>query len=120
MFLHGESRRDLPPSGVFPGLTEVKEDQAEEEGLAGAAAIRGGGERSMRGSNVPQRCKNTLDAGAVPPKVRYEPRERRLNSIHFLFESSPAPLPKKAILDRALGAAGFTLNLFLFARPRRI
>ena len=34
MFLHGESRRDLPPSGVFPGLTEVKEDQAEEEGLA--------------------------------------------------------------------------------------
>ena len=34
MFLHGESRRDLTPSGVFPGLTEVKEDQAEEEGLA--------------------------------------------------------------------------------------
>ena len=67
-----------------------------------AAAMRGGGERSMRGSNVPQRGVNTLDAGAVPPKVRYEPRERRLNSIHFLFESSPAPLPKKAILDRAL------------------
>ena len=34
MFLHGESRRDLPPPGVFPGLTEVKEGQAEEAGLA--------------------------------------------------------------------------------------
>ena len=85
-----------------------------------AAVMRRGGARSMRGSNVPQRGANTHDAGVVPPKVRYEPRERRLNSIHFLFESSPAPLPKKAILDRALWAAGVPLNQILFARPRRI
>ena len=52
-----------------------------------AAVMRRGGARSMRGLNVPQRGANTHDAGVVPPKVRYEPRERRLNSIHFLFES---------------------------------
>ena len=67
-----------------------------------AAVMRRGGERSMRGFNDPQRGTKTADAGVVPPKAPTRPRERRLNSIHFLFESSPAPLPKKAILDRPL------------------